>query len=341
MDQYSKERIDRLLARYLAGECTMAERQEVAEWIGASEANSQYFDRFAAIWTAASSRQRDYMPDVESGWQKVKSRMQDTAKGSAGKNIEMLQSRRSILKIWWKVAAVLVAAVGLTTMIWQLTDQPEEVMITHLRSTAQPVSDTLSDGTLIDLNKQSSLEFPAVFPSDIREVSLSGEAFFEVAEDTSRPFIIRTKGAEIRVVGTAFNVSAYPANELVEVTVQSGTVQMTAGDAGTEVLTAGIKGIYQKKDKKIRKMANNNPGFLFWKGRTLVFKKTKIDKVVEILNDLYAVEIDIKTEALKSCQLSATFKDESIDNILDIISMTFDLTITRNNRKIELTGDGC
>ena len=147
----------------------------------------------------------------------------------------------------------------------------------------------LSDGSVVALNRGSKLLFPKKFKGDIREVTIVGEAFFDVVPNPEKPFIINAGNAQVKVLGTSFNVCAYPGSETVEVIVETGKVQVinTQTDLPAEnrevFLTPGEKGTFYTENHLLEKTMNLDPNFLAWKTQSLVFTKVPLIDVVKSL----------------------------------------------------------
>jgi len=178
---------------------------------------------------------------ADPAWEKVKSRIHQTDKP--------VSSRKQILNPLFRIAAAIVLAILLFSGGYLAFIRPgSSVEILEISSTDQILKTfTLPDGTLVSLNSGTKLQYPRKFKSDTREVKIQGEAFFQVKPNKNKPFIIHAGKAEIKVLGTSFNVNAYPDNKLVEVIVETGKVQVLNKIAETMptkelILTPGDKG---------------------------------------------------------------------------------------------------
>jgi ferric-dicitrate binding protein FerR (iron transport regulator) len=192
----------------------------------------------------------------------------------------------------------------------------------------------LSDGSVVTLNHDTKINYPDKFRNDTREVDIEGEAFFEVQPDPARPFVIHAGKATIEVLGTSFNVNAYPENEEVEVVVESGKVQITrmkpTTTGGSEVvLDPGDRGVLTNLSGELRKSRNENPNFLSWKTRAFIFTKTSLKEVIQQLNKVYRTEVKASDPQVEKLLLTARFEGRSLDFILKVISLTHDLKIER------------
>ncbi|MGE4587911.1 MAG: FecR family protein, partial [Mangrovibacterium sp.] len=198
----------------------------------------------------------------------------------------------------------------------------------------------LSDGTVVTLNHDTRINYPDKFRNDIREVEIEGEAFFEVQPDPERPFVINAGQTTIRVLGTSFNVSAYPGTKDVEVVVESGKVRLSTrtdpSGANGLVLDPGERGIWTGGEGKLRKNRNGDPNFLAWKTRYFVFDGTPLSEVVEQLGRVYRVDIKAGNSQVGQLLLTARFEDRSLDFILKVIALTHELEIIRKDEHFVL-----
>lgn len=188
----------------------------------------------------------------------------------------------------------------------------------------------LSDGTLVTLNHDTKINYPDQFPNDIREVSIEGEAFFEVTPNPNKPFIIHAGEATVKVLGTSFSVNAYPENDRVEVIVASGKVEVSKlANLQKITLDPGDKGTFINSSKQLTKSLNDDPNYLAWKTRTLIFNETDLTEVIKQLNKVYRVQIELPDHQLDELLLNAHFERETLDFILEVISTTHGLKIEK------------
>lgn len=195
----------------------------------------------------------------------------------------------------------------------------------------------LSDGTLVTLNRDTKINYPDQFANDIREVSIEGEAFFEVTPNPNKPFIIHAREATVRVLGTSFSVNAYPENDRVEVIVASGKVEVSKlANLQRITLDPGDKGIFINSSKQLTKSLNDDPNFLAWKTRTFIFNETALAEVIKQLNKVYRVQIELPDHKLNELLLNAHFEKETLDFILEVISNTHGLKIEKHSGHYQL-----
>ena len=328
--------IDDLLAKYLANETDTYETDIVGEWKGTSEENRKTFEHSKLIFEGVSSLKNQKMVDVDMAWKKM---------GIGESNNETIDSQEvnPIIKINWlnnflKIAAVLVVLFGLWFVAAKQFVIPKNDVISF-KTDKSSVEKILPDGTKILMKENSSITYPAVFKGDTREINLVGEAFFEVHHDATHPFIIHTQGANVRVLGTSFNVKAY--NAQVQVVVKTGRVRFSKNNAEV-ILEKGQKGELLANVNTIIKSEVEEPKTVSDNNKiSLNFEKVSLGEVAEKLSKTFGRKIFFSNDNIKNCKLTASFQDEGLENIINVIAETFNLKIENKTDSIILSGEGC
>jgi ferric-dicitrate binding protein FerR (iron transport regulator) len=267
---------------------------------------------------------------VEDAWVKVESRIQQRPLLKETKFRSIMAS--PVFRI---AAAVLVAALLLVSGYAVIFNPSAKINLIEVSAGSQVLNSCiLPDGTLVSLNSNTKLNYPEKFGKSTREVTIEGEAFFEVKPDKNKPFIIHAGNARIKVLGTSFNVNAYPESKQVEVTVETGRVQFlntnTKSVQSNElILTPGDKGTLIYASNSLQKTSNQNPNFISWKTHNLIFKATSLSEVIQDLSKVYKVDIRIADPELNKLLLSAQFNNYSLDFILEVIETTLKVEIRR------------
>jgi transmembrane sensor len=267
---------------------------------------------------------KKYPPDQ--AWDKVRLRIHRNSKSRQTK-IGSLFSNPI-----FRVAAALIFAALLLVSGYEIFYNPSagKNMMEVSASNQILKSFILPDGSQVSLNTNTKINYPKIFTGNTREVSIEGEAFFQVKPNKEKPFIIHAGNAQIKVLGTSFNVNAYAATKSVEVIVETGKVQIinNATESNVEnelILTPGEKGTLVFLGNSLIKTTNQNPNFLAWKTRNLVFKATSLSEVIENLEKVYKVQILLADPKLSMLLLTAQFNDYPLDFILKVIETTFEL----------------
>jgi ferric-dicitrate binding protein FerR (iron transport regulator) len=173
----------------------------------------------------------------------------------------------------------------------------------------------------------------------VREVFIDGEAFFDVKPNPDKPFIIHAGNAQVKVLGTSFNVCAYPNTETVEVVVKTGKVQVNNvnPESGNEykevILVPGEKGTLYNSTNVLEKALNPDPNYIAWKTRDLVFNEVPLKEVFKDLEKVYHVEIQVSDPKLNDLLLEAQFDHKPVDFVLNVIQITFDLDLKKENEQ--------
>jgi transmembrane sensor len=275
-------------------------------------------------------------------WQNV----QAQTTSQRGKTVRLNRNRKEVIAKFYKYAAVLVVALLLGTIGYYIgfRNQVPAVYTEIISADRQVLNEyVLPDGSVVTLNSNSKLTFPRKFRGDIREVTIVGEAYFDVTPNPEKPFVIHAGNAQVKVLGTSFNVSAYPENETVEVIVTTGKVQVTGNtDEKTEMkavlLTPGEKGTLFNQNRMLEKSVNTDPNFLSWKTHDLIFNGVPLSDVIHCLEKTYHIRIDLKGEGLGELLYEGHFDRKPADFVLDVIRLTFDLELTGSDELYTLSG---
>jgi ferric-dicitrate binding protein FerR (iron transport regulator) len=229
-------------------------------------------------------------------------------------------------------ASFTVLLVSIGTFYYWKTHTPEWVVIATLPEQIKEVY--LPDSTIISMSGNSWIRYNArAFGKTRREVEMSGKAFYQVMRDESRPFSIRTKMAEVTVLGTGFQINQQEAS--IRVHVATGKVNFRAGEGDKKenvTLTADMSAYYSMETKEIKVLTEEDVNYLSWKTGLLQFKNTPLEKVIEDLSDYYRVGVRSRT-MIRGEKLTATFNHLSLEEVLMIINQTLDvrLAVDRSN----------
>jgi ferric-dicitrate binding protein FerR (iron transport regulator) len=235
------------------------------------------------------------------------------------------------------IAAMLLVAIGWFGLLNNPGNNAGKAML-QVASNQTVVDDAmLPDGTNVTLNTRSVLNYPEQFANDIREVSIFGEAFFEVQSDVLRPFVIHTSGLDIKVVGTSFNVEAYPGAGFVKVAVNTGKVLVYPSgvhpDMGT-MLHAGETATYSQASGKLLKGVVDDLNFLSWKTGVLTFRETRLADVFKALEKKYETTFTIDNPDVLNERLTARFESETLDQVLETLALIFELKFESGDAEI-------
>ena len=185
---------------------------------------------------------------------------------------------------------------------------------------------TLPDGTLVYLNSESTLSYPSRFDNDTRNVTLQGEAYFEVAKNPEKKFIVSTSHqSQIEVLGTHFNVEAYEKEDRISATLVEGKIGFIykSNDVSKKVLMdPGQKLVYDSKDNKVQLYATSGESEIAWKEGKIIFRNTPLEEGLRMLEKRYNVEFIIKNDRLKGDSFTGTFTNQRLERILEYFQLS-------------------
>ena len=311
-----------LLVKYMLNEASPEERALTEQWINASDANRKEFNDFKLIWDTSRELAVSSTISEDESWQRFRQRIQPHHPAV----VRQMHRRMPTLRI----AALLILAVGIGWMLRQWLPTGKTVSI---QSYATVLRDTLSDGSVVTLNKNSALSWPGRFSGDTRHVGLQGEAFFNVAPDKNKPFIIQVNDVTIKVIGTSFNVRSIRGH--TQVIVETGVVQVSRRRQMVELHPAERVDVAES-DSVITKQAVTDNLYNYYRSREFVCDNTPLWKLAQVLEDAYGTRIVIERPSLRSMPLTTTFHDQSLDTILGIISKTFSITVEKSANQVIL-----
>jgi ferric-dicitrate binding protein FerR (iron transport regulator) len=363
--------MDDLLIKYLLGEATSGEAAEVERWIAADPGNRSVYEQYKALWRVARRTAVDgaEMADPRQAWPKLRTKLrQNGARIKPEGEEDSAEIRIGYRKAgagtgWLRPAAILIGILllGAAAYLTLLNRRPvassapppqtatkgsreggqEFRAAGRWLAGARPRTDTLPDGTLVILNRGASLEVvegaaeKAAMPATggaVRNgltVQLRGEGFFTVVHDPARVFVVRAGAVPITVLGTSFEVREH--GDSVEVMVETGAVR--AGDscvvhAGEQLTITG--------SKHWKRSANRDKLYGYYLGRPLICYNTPLRQLLEAMNRTDDTPIVLGRPELGSLPLTTVFRGEPPGRILEVVAMTFHLSIVRQGSAIIL-----
>jgi len=201
----------------------------------------------------------------------------------------------------------------------------------------------LPDGTSVQLNNDSRLVYDQDFKGKKnREVTLYGEAFFDVAHDAAHPFIIHTGKITTTVLGTAFNISAYDNQKAVTVTVTRGRVMVQRADKTLAVLTPNQQLSWKIGQAYQNKQTVNAEKVTAWKAQDLIMDDITLLQASELIAKRYGIEVLFKSDKVKTCRFTAAFLNRnSISQVTEVLSAITGASFKRKGNQLLIDGEGC
>ena len=326
-----------IFIKYLQGNCTEEEFEKFLLWI---REDSQKVSERVMIQNVWDEFESDSRPIETIKYTQVLDKIHHQINISQNSNqIKKASTRNKILSIITRAAAILLLPV-LTLLFYtnfsdriHFGDNRNDLEIESPRGSRMHIE--LGDGTKVWLNHGSKLKYPHHFEGESRKVFLTGEAYFEVAHNSAVPFIVETNRIEVMATGTAFNVSSYPEDNSIVTTLVEGKVSLYERKTNQElkVLTPGEclkfdsqKNAYTLETEYIEKNTA-------WKDGLLVFKNERVEDVAKKLARWYNVEVEIISERVKEFTFTATFMDETLPQVLELMSLATPVNYQLTNRE--------
>lgn len=318
---------DKTLIKFIRDELAPAERWEVIRWIEASDENRRHYALIKARETVSEFNISRL--DVDKSYREV---------------IEKAGNNERRIPVWTRIAAAVLVLVA-SWFVWQLatdTSLPESDEINEsyesmsVTGRGENTEVILPDGSSVLLNADSRLTWVGDFTDSLREVHLTGEAFFEVVRDTLRPFVVRTEEMDVKVLGTTFNVRAYPDDERPVTTLVSGSVEVAAKTHKTVRLEPMQTAVLDIDAEQFEIDDISESEAAPWRDGKLIFQDSPLEAVVRDIERKYDVECEVESPELKKFLFTGTFDNLSIDEVLRVLKISSDIDYTKDGRKIEL-----
>lgn len=332
----NKEIID----KYFRNQATPQETHEILEWFDTPEGQVYLQDRIEADFDLVDREElKPFVPELDSVqlYESIKKRIDVDRQ-------PFIDKRKSdwlplVLKIAAVVAVILTTSILYTTQTIDATGElPESVPVVFQTDDIRQSIITLRDGSVVRLNHNSELTVSENFLIGTREVSLKGEAYFEIKHNSDQPFIIHTKQSLVKVLGTAFNVRSLTNSDNVQVAVVDGSVSFEKKrdkkKSQSVVLSKGQFGYLDVGEQtfEVNDIAIEN--YLAWKSGRLVFEDLTLNQVCTQLNRLYQIECSYENEDVDDLQFTANFSNESLEKTLSVISLTLNLDYRKAENQV-------
>ena len=313
-----------IIERYHQGRCSLEEQRIVEQWLDAEEVEMSFPENV------------DINAIGDRGWKRISSRYHIHAQPDP-----VLVPKLNSYRMIWQIAACITLLLGGTTFYYLNTDLKNSqnnaaIAYREIKTLkGQKLSVTLPDGTIVWLNSESVLRFPENFKGHLRELKFSGEAYFSVAKDASKPFIISTEKTKVQVLGTKFNLRAMATETATTVVVEEGKIRFSgAADQYQSILTANKRGVFETKGTipSMQTVEVYAPKYMAWKNGELLMDNLTIEEAAEMLERWYNVKIKINKPELSGERYTGSFKNASLQKVMESMSFAVKFSFRQNGQ---------
>lgn len=314
MERPDIQHIEDLLPRYCDGAATEEERLQVEAWMQESPENRKVAEQIQTLCLATDTVNTMRKVNTEKALKKVRSRM---------------VSRKTSPWEWTqRVAAILSIPLLIALFVQYMAGSDELAQMLEVKTNpGMTTMVVLPDSTVVHLNSKSSLRYPARFGGDVRKVALSGEAYFEVAKDAGKKFIVTTPHhSQIEVLGTHFNVEAYENDADISTTLVEGKVcflyEASAGVTKKIVMAPGQRLDYNAANNNIQLYETSCTSEIAWKDGKIIFKDTPLGEALKMLEKRFNVMFIVKNKKLLDNSFTGAFAEQRLERILEYFKIS-------------------
>jgi transmembrane sensor len=330
---------NRLLDRYLELLESNEDQLKIEEWFTDLQANEELRKYSKRKWDGLAYPDETDLSGYDE--ERIHNRIHHLLRLEEAANLPKARTWTKVIRIITRAAAVLFIPLALFTLLFLRGNLAEKRSVARAELFSPLGSRTsfeLPDGSTGWLNGGSTLSFPTQFSRKTRTVKLSGEAYFDIVSNPKRPFTVLTGDLKVKAYGTSFNVLAYPEDMTMEVTLESGVVEVTKDvpgntDKSLGRLDPGERGVYIPGTGYFKKDPVEVDLYTSWKEGKLVLRHEPMIQMVRKLNRWYNVNMVIKDSHLDTYNYRATFEDEVLDEVLTILKHTSNISFKELEEK--------
>jgi len=340
----NKENFANLLNVYLAGKATDENYRELMQLIKSSSYDDLLKQEIQAALLGTNATN-----DIE----EVKAReLLYNILNSEKQTAELIAVKRPVQKRWLWAAATVIVLLITGLQLFSVKNAGNKLVAQKEAEVLQPVPAPdlkgkkyirLQDGSTVLLNEGSRLEYPDKFGNNTREVTLIGEGYFDIKHEAGRPFIVHTGKIATTVLGTAFNIKAYPQQKEIRITVTRGKVKVSDAKKILGVITPNESITVNSENTLFVQEKVNADDITEWKKQYLVLDNISMEDAAILIDEKYHVKISFAKESLRDCRISATFlNNETLEQVLTVVTGVVNAHFTTQpNDQIIISGDGC
>ena len=336
MDQnfHNNERIEDLIVNYLSHQLSPNEKEELHAWLSQSDENRRYFIEMQDLWNTLATQDKDAF-DSEAAYRRFKARISFQQQPDGKKR------RHFPAPVYWAAAVVLAFVLGglsflvINNEIIQHNTKQYAIYVPYGAKTRV----VLPDNSVVWLNAGSTLRYGQNFGQKSRQVALVGEGYFEIAHNPAMPFTVNANQASVKVLGTKFDVKAYPEDKQLDVTLLRGSIQLTTIYQPNKSLKLipNQLAIVDKTQQNVTVEKVDACEAAAWTKGKIVFDEELFGQIVRRLERDYNVTIDVKDPKINNLRFYGDFRNaQSIQEILNIMTSNNEFHYTMNQNHISV-----
>ena len=317
-----------LIIGYLMGNLPPEEMTHFYGWVNESASNKELFFEIKAMYDAGISLGKPI--DTASSWQRLLNRKKNS------------QIRR--FKLWYQIstyAAVALLAVAISSVYFLFFRESDKGLYSRYIGGNGLEADVveLPDGTHVSLGSKTTFYYDKDFGKDKRVVYLEGEAYFDVAKQKNKPFIVKTKEQDIEALGTKFNVMAYPMDSMTITTLLEGSVRLTTMHIAKQtILEPNQQFVYNRNTESTILRKVDALQFISWTSGYYYFHEQSLKAILDRLSHVYGVEFAVSSKALNKRTFTGTFyRGQSIKDIMEIVNLSIPIKYKIDDRHVTIS----
>ncbi|MCW0481860.1 FecR family protein [Gaoshiqia sediminis] len=316
------------LVRFINRETSLSEDHQIFRWIAESEGNREELRQLYETDRLSRQKNLSAQINVEDSWSEFSAKRLNVSR----------KTSKPLLNYWTRIAASVLILVSVSVgsiegyRLFTDSNNTKTLVQLHVPSGEKSIM-ILADGTKVWLNSESSITYNPLEP---RSVNLTGEAYFEVSEDKSHPFIVHTElGLNVRVLGTEFNLRCYPDEAIVETTLDKGRIELFGKNIERPVeILPGQQAVLSENSLNIKNV--NAQLFSVWRNNELKIQDSSFGELVPLIERWYGVSIHLDARLRDQGQFTMTIKTESIRELFMMMQLTSNFQYEINGSEIRL-----
>uniref|UniRef100_UPI003217C867 FecR family protein n=1 Tax=uncultured Draconibacterium sp. TaxID=1573823 RepID=UPI003217C867 len=326
-----------LIQQFLLGNLSISEEKELLNWIEESPHHKKVFRQEQQRLTEQTIESETDV--ISQQWILIKKQITNDTLRITPDRKHRFYTRTKFLAAAASLVIGIISYILIVNNFYKYEDIQQNIVQT---SAGEKTNVFLPDGSIVYLNSATKLIYPENFSDRARELELIGEAFFKVSHNPEKPFIVHTNNIAVRVLGTEFNLRAFPKENTISTTLLKGKVRIEK-EENNKIVSLGDINPSEKADYFIDtnklniKQETNLEQYIAWKDGKLVFENAPIGEVAKKLELWFNVQVIVKSEELKKAHFTMTFTNETIEQVLKLLELSYPIKYTINETGAEST----